>query len=159
MAELAERRHGHGVYLALKAFTRALIEKAGGLEAAATRTRVGKSQLHEYGNPDKRDFIPIDVVADLEADVGEPIVSRALAHTAGFALVREAHHDSIAADPARELRLTTARLGNLADDFDKDLSRRANLTPNSKRQLVKDCEALIAEAQRFIDAVNRDAGR
>src|SRR5690348_7812019 len=84
--DVRDRRHGHGVYMALKAFTRTLIEQAGGLEAAAARTRVGKTQLGEYAAVGEAAFMPIDVVADLEADIGDAPVSRELAKIAGFAL-------------------------------------------------------------------------
>jgi hypothetical protein len=65
-------------YLSLKAATRRLIGMAGGVEHA--ETRVGKSNLSDYGNPFKLEFFaPLDVIADLEASVGEPIVSSVLA--------------------------------------------------------------------------------
>lgn len=57
---------------------RLLIEACDGLVAAADVCRVGKSQLGEYQHPDGDDYMPADVIADLEAFCGRPIYSRAL---------------------------------------------------------------------------------
>lgn len=80
---------------ALKAATRQLVQAAGGQEAAATYTRFVRHQaFSDFGNagPDHAaKFAPIDAVADLEAVThgtpGHPVVTRALARAAGFALV------------------------------------------------------------------------
>lgn len=57
---------------------RNLIVACGGLEEAATACRLGKSQLSNAQNVNQDSFLPIDVVAELEAYCGEPIISRAL---------------------------------------------------------------------------------
>jgi len=65
---------------AIKTATSALIEECGGVEAAATITRVGKSQLSDYANPHKPDVvIPADVAADLEATTHAPLITAVLA--------------------------------------------------------------------------------
>lgn len=77
-------------YLALKAATRALIKRCGGSVAAAAVTRVGQQAISEYGNagPDhEARFIPIDIVADLEGEVG-PVLTTELARLSGHVLVR-----------------------------------------------------------------------
>lgn len=153
--DLRDRRHGHGAYMALKAFTRTLIEQAGGLEAAASRTRVGKTQLGEYAAPGEAPFMPIDVVADLEADVGDAPVTRELARMVGFALARD-RAGSGGIDATRALRRMMAELGNLADDYDRG-AQRGSLSPNDRRVLTKEAQALIAEVQRFVDAINGGA--
>ena len=66
---------------------RGLIKQLGGLEGAETCTRVRKSQLARYQNVDEREFPPIDIVADLEAEGVKPLVSIALAQAAGYVLV------------------------------------------------------------------------
>lgn len=54
----------------------------------APDTRVGEAQLSKYGNVNDDDnFMPIDVVADLERLVQTPIVTEQLARIAGFRLV------------------------------------------------------------------------
>jgi hypothetical protein len=70
------RRLGSPIYLAIKARTRLLIERVGGVDVAIVLTRVGQSQLYDYGNDNKRDkFMPADVMADLEDFAGQPILS------------------------------------------------------------------------------------
>jgi hypothetical protein len=58
-----------------------LVGRIGGLEAAASFCRVGKSTLARYASTVQADaecFAPIDVVRDLEALAGEPIVTGTL---------------------------------------------------------------------------------
>jgi len=58
---------------------RVLIKACGGLEECADLTRVGKSQLSDYQNPNVEAFMPADVMADLEEHCGRPLYSAALA--------------------------------------------------------------------------------
>lgn len=89
----------------IKAATRALVDKAGGQTYAADQTRVPQSKLSEYGSVHKPDrFMPADVVADLEAAVGEPVVTRELAEQQGYVLVRA----SAAASPMSMLARVAA---------------------------------------------------
>lgn len=58
-----------------------LVGRIGGLEAAASFCRVGKSTLARYASivqADAECFAPVDVVRDLEALAGEPIVTATL---------------------------------------------------------------------------------
>lgn len=72
---------------ALKSLLRALIDRCGGFDAAATCVRVSRSQLHNYTAMDSDNFAPVDVVAALEAVAGEPLVTAELARRADHALV------------------------------------------------------------------------
>jgi hypothetical protein len=76
---------------ALKNASKRLGQAAGGIEAAANYCRVGKTLLGDYGSPNNETFMPVDVVADLEAvthgTAGWPLVTRMLAAEAGCALV------------------------------------------------------------------------
>ncbi|KFL27049.1 hypothetical protein JP74_09030 [Devosia sp. 17-2-E-8] len=65
-------------YLALKGASRELVTKVGGSVHAQSVTRVRQQAFSEYGSPDEMRFMPIDVVADLEAEVG-PVITRTLA--------------------------------------------------------------------------------
>jgi len=70
------RRLGDPIYLAIKARTKLLIDQCGGPECAVNITRVGQSQLYDYGNPNQRGkFMPADVMADLEDFAGQTILS------------------------------------------------------------------------------------
>lgn len=57
---------------------RQLIAMCGGLEEAARICRLRRSRLAEFQDPGSGAFMPVDVVADLEAYGGDPIYSRAL---------------------------------------------------------------------------------
>lgn len=84
----AARRHPALVYAQIKTWTRLLVEAAGGLEAAATVTRVRPSALQTYYSPQHPEaFAPADVLADLQAFTGDPLVTRYLAKLCGFDLV------------------------------------------------------------------------
>jgi hypothetical protein len=72
---------------ALKSLFRALVDRVGGCEAAATCTRPGRSQIASYYDMTSEAFAPVDVVADLEAVAQEPLITAELARRAGYALV------------------------------------------------------------------------
>lgn len=74
-------------YLSLKAATRDLVALIGGPKRAAAITRGVESRISEAGAPQCEDrFAAIDQIADLEAECGSPVVTRALAEMAGFSL-------------------------------------------------------------------------
>lgn len=74
-------------YLALKARWRELVRLAGGPSQAAALTRGCQSRISEAAAPHLMDRFPaLDQVADLEAETGDPVVTRHLAATAGFDL-------------------------------------------------------------------------
>jgi hypothetical protein len=81
---------------ALKALTRVLLDRVGGLDAAAAVLNSGstrgvrRSQLANYYNPHCNQFLPIDLLARLEEVVGEPVVTAELARRAGQVLSRPA---------------------------------------------------------------------
>lgn len=71
----------------IKAAARQLVTLAGVLESAEMVCRASKTSLHRYTQARDEHHIPADVIADLEADVAEPIVTRVLASLAGYQLV------------------------------------------------------------------------
>lgn len=75
-------------YEQLKLATRRQIKANGGLEAAATRTRVGKTELGYYQQSrGENRFVPIDVAADLMAASGRTILLEALASMSNCVVV------------------------------------------------------------------------
>lgn len=87
MTEKLARPLREGDYLALKSATRQLVRQCGGVEAGAAVTRAGFQTLSKYGRPQEPVFAPVDVIADLEADAGAPLVTRQLAALAHHVLV------------------------------------------------------------------------
>ncbi len=81
------RQFAPEVFNALKTATKLVINALGGLEAAATCCRVGKSQLSDYCNINGDKFILADVTMELERVAGTPFLTAALALTAGYTLV------------------------------------------------------------------------
>lgn len=71
---------------ALKTAVKQTVADLGGLDAAASCTRVGRSQLFDYGNIGTDKHIPVDVALDLEMISGNPRISRAMASAQGFEL-------------------------------------------------------------------------
>lgn len=73
-------------YFKIKAATRQLVKVAGNSSHAALITRVSQQRLSEYGAPQSALYMPIDVVADLEAEVG-PVLTAQLAALSHHLLV------------------------------------------------------------------------
>ncbi|WP_303989992.1 phage regulatory CII family protein [Devosia ginsengisoli] len=77
-------------YQALFAATRQLVTAAGGPVAAAAITRGDHQSISRYGSahPDNADrFMPIDVLADLESECEQPVLTKELARLSGHLLV------------------------------------------------------------------------
>lgn len=77
-------------YDAIRAATRKLISTVGGPVAAAGVTRGDHQNISRYGSahPDNAErFMPIDVVADLEAECEQPVLTSLLARMTGHMLV------------------------------------------------------------------------
>lgn len=74
-------------YERLKGAARDLVGAAGGPRRCQGITRGTESLLSRYGARQEEVFAPIDVIADLEKDAGEPIVTRLLAELSGHLLV------------------------------------------------------------------------
>lgn len=72
---------------AIKTATKDVIQKIGGYEAAASITRVGKSNLSDYGNHNSPLIVPVDVAVVLDCCAQQPVILAAMAHAEGYALV------------------------------------------------------------------------
>jgi hypothetical protein len=73
---------------ALKTAYKRLLALVGGIDAAATVTRVARSVLYDYGVPQLADrHVPVDVLMDLERVAGTPVVTEALAGAQGYLLL------------------------------------------------------------------------
>jgi len=75
------------MYTALKAAPRRQVKRSGGLESAASVTRVESSRLGQYQHPQHSRFVPIDVAADLVADSGSTEILQTLAGMANCVLL------------------------------------------------------------------------
>lgn len=130
-------------YLQIKAAFRRLVKRCGGLEAAASCTRADTSRLSKYQNADDPLFAPIDVVADLEAEVNEPIVSD---------LVNSMCSDSRIARnpeaPGNHLHVLTKEMGDVAARL-IEAQQDGKYTLTELRLIEKEIQDLILAAQRM----------
>lgn len=73
--------------LALKAATRQALALAGGVSRFELATRVAAPALSKYGAVQEiAAFMPLDVAADLDRDLGAPVMAEAMAALAGYRL-------------------------------------------------------------------------
>lgn len=130
--------------LGLKAAFRRALKLAGGQESAAAITRGAHQSLNRYGNPSvPEQQAPIDVVADLERDIGDPIVTRALADLAGFVLFPK--------PPAGASPEWAAQIGKLAKEVGEVMTRLGEAVASGGTVTADEIRALrlrpeIAEA-------------
>ncbi|GBQ14786.1 hypothetical protein [Swaminathania salitolerans] len=81
----------------LKTATQAAVRLVGGVEAAASCTRVGKTQISEYQNRNSAHIAPIDVAVALDISAQQPVILAAMASITGFALLPIAFGEGCAA--------------------------------------------------------------
>ncbi|WP_086656678.1 hypothetical protein [Acetobacter persici] len=72
---------------AIKTATKKAIQQIGGIDAAVTICRVGRSQLSDYGNRNSLQCAPVDVAVDLDSCAQEPLILAAMAAAEGYRLV------------------------------------------------------------------------
>lgn len=72
---------------AIKTATQAVIRAVGGVDAAASFVRVGRSQLSDYQNRHSPSVVPVDVAIEMDRCAQEPLILSAMATTAGYALL------------------------------------------------------------------------
>lgn len=133
-------------YSALKAATRQLVTTVGGPSAAALVTRGDHQSVSRYGsaNPEHGErFMPIDVVADLESECEQPIVTRMLAEQAGFLLVpmpRAAGGLALQMITAKALKETSEVFVSLADSLGD-----GSLSADEAERVTRDIDEAIAK--------------
>jgi len=141
-------------YARLKAATRDLVKMAGGPNRASTVTRVVPSKLTEYGSPHLSTHMPLDVIADLEADVGEPVVTSVLADLMGFVLVPKAAtkqpDQTIAAsmgEVAKDVGDVLCKLGAALSDGSVTVEEALKILPS-----VREAETELSELEEALEA-------
>lgn len=146
---------------ALKAATRQLLGLFGKHEAACTVTRVNAPTLSRYGSVSEPEhFAAIDVILDLEADIGSPVVTEALAHAQGYRLVR----DERAGANADMDALMDALAGTIgaAGDFHATMAESLKhriVTSEEQRAIAVRGEKLIHAIRLALEQINAAGGR
>lgn len=142
--------------MALKTLARALVESVGGLFAAESATRLGKSHLAECYDPAKPSFLPVDVVADLERCAPAPLITRYLAEQAGCVLVPvmpagPGRLPCRMADFGRECGETFAAYAQAMGDGHVDRAELERLRAELG-DVLRVTHAALAETQRALEA-------
>ncbi|WP_068312799.1 hypothetical protein [Polycladidibacter hongkongensis] len=134
-------------YLRLKRYAKELIKLNGGQEAASLGTRVERSQLARYGQPQDDLNMPIDVVADLEAEIGEAVVTAVLAGITGHALYKLPQVDSHR-DWLRHVASLSKELSDVVGKVSECLADDGCISRDEIRQtrLLRECDELIRAA-------------
>jgi hypothetical protein len=108
--------------MALKAASRELVKACGGVTRAAQFTRVAESNLSRACSDHENQYLPMDVVADLESECGKPIVTQALAALSHMSVterprsVRVSDHIRCIGDVSREFSEWVAAQSSAAAD-------------------------------------------
>jgi hypothetical protein len=132
-------------YLTIKAAFRQGVKLAGGPKLFAATTRGTPSHISEWGSPDHMDrWPPADVMADVDAEAGDPIMARTFADLAGCDLVpRETK-------PLASVRsLIAAVTREIADIPAKYIEAQADHCLSEKERI-----AIRLEADQAIDKLN-----
>jgi hypothetical protein len=137
-----------------KRLARKLVERVGGVEAAALFCRLGKSQLSDCQNPNVAAFLPGDVIEELEAVAGEPVYTAGLADMADHVLLPKLDAGEDSDGLASSVIALTDELGDVAREIRSALRDRKVEPPEARRALEQ-----LAELERASAALRRKLQR
>ena len=141
---------------ALKTAAKRLFHTLGGLAAAASCTRLQTSRLALFGDINAPEHhMPVDVVADLEAVAGAPLITEQLAAQRGFVLLPVRVGEGDVADALARVASDSGR--TMADAL--RALREGDLAEPEKLQLVQDLTELVRDAQLALAAIHGPAER
>ena len=144
----------------LKAANRMLIKLNGGIEASADLASISKSQIGRCNSTTDTELLPITAIIRLEAECGDPVVTRAMAELHGCALTdpseRPANGHCILRDSA-ELAMRSAEFSAGVASAASDLV----VTPAEAMRSLRDLEALerkIPDVKTTLTKIAADGG-
>ncbi len=139
----------------LKAVTNRALRQVGASNFVQ-ETRVREAQLSKYGSlGDDENYMPLDVVADLERVLGDPMITAQLAALSGFRLVpdtaatRPPSMEQVGAVADTKGRLLSALISALLDNH-VDNHERRELLP-----LVRDAIAQLQDLEKSLIGASR----
>lgn len=139
----------------LKAANRMLIKLNGGIEACVDLTSLSKSQIGRCNSDKDTDLLPIASVIRLEAECGNPVVTRAMAELHGCQLVDPDEKG----EDGRCLMRDNAEMQQRNSEFQSGLYAAVGdnvITPNEAVRSLKDLQALklkIADVETSLTEV------
>lgn len=153
---MSARQLSQAEYNSLKTAFRDLVKLVGTQQKCAERTRVDQTTISNYGSTDSRNdetFAPIDVIADLEAEVG-PVVTRELAALANHMLVPLPPRGAGADAWADALGNTSMQVGDVLVAIGASI-RDQKITPaeraKAKRE-IREAHQALAVLDAMLDA-------
>lgn len=151
------RSHTPESHAALKTAFRLLVRDVGGLEAAASLTRVRTSELARYYDPASASWPPADVVADLEAASPAPHVTAVLARLAQHRLAALGGLAEAGSSRAIALASTLHRTGEFCTEYAVSLAD-GHINAAESARLADLLSRLLVEAEQALRACNGAAG-
>lgn len=130
--------------------SKALMRAAGGQEACEEYSGKSQGRLSSYGGPNTDAFMPIDVVASLEAVThghpGHPHVTRWLAREAGYGLAPLPRPDLAGTKWGRLIARLGKEAGELIEGICTDLDDDNDVAPDEARRRIADAADLVRVA-------------
>jgi hypothetical protein len=129
----------------LKAANRMLIKKNGGIEAAAEITSLSKSQIGRFHSDSDTELLPIPAVLKLEAECGDPLVTRVMASLHGCKLTDPQEHAAEGACLLRE----SIELSSRAAEYQRNATLAFSdlkVSPTEARQAIRDLALIVEKA-------------
>lgn len=124
----------------VKAATRMLVSKAGGIVIAGEIVGRGKSTVDRWGDPNSEEMIPLLAALSLQQQTGLNLVTQAMAELQGQKLAPHA-----SSTPAAHFLITQARIAKEAADFSSavaDALADGVISPNDQERLEKEASEL-----------------
>lgn len=143
-------------YLALKSAFRRSCEDAGSLIEISHYTRVDPALLSRYGNPERTEFPPVDVMMDVDALSGGDRCLRAWAHLRGYKIEMDEKGVQVE-DITRHIGAVGGQSGKLINEMctaaadgvitpaeAERIEREADDVLDNVRNLQRDCRRIRA---------------
>ncbi|MFT8335121.1 MAG: hypothetical protein ABF628_02980 [Acetobacter orientalis] len=115
----------------IKTAVKEALNRIGGIDAAASTVRVGRSQLSDYSNRNSPQIVPVDVAIVLDTCAQHPLILSAMAQAEGYHIVPmhygEGHIPKDLAKFAGEASLTMQRGFEALEDHEIDVAEAQEL--------------------------------
>ena len=144
----------------LKAANRLLIKKNGGIEASADITSMSKSQIGRCHSDGDTELLPLPAQLRLEAECGDPVVTRVMAGLHGCKLTDP---DSLKSDSAC-IMTETLELGARTTNYQRNAMLAASdmkISPVEARAGLRDLQPIrekVAELERMYGGILAQGG-
>lgn len=138
----------------LKAVTRRALNHAGTAVEFQHKTRVNNASLSRYGNPDQPEMMPIDIVFEVEREIGHPWVTETLAEMHGYELVASNARRILPDDQASLIEL----MPKLAKE-QSELMNRVVIALGDNHVSENECRAIEQELDDVADLLRQCRAR